>query len=109
VTRHRAQRYISLNTLKTHLRAIIASSVSDGRQEAARRAVDAGIARPRGAERSIRAGQAMHERQLNAQVTELRQQPLQGPLVGKPPAEIGRIRPRRPHLQIIERPDEGAT
>jgi hypothetical protein len=77
VTRHRAQLYISLNTLKTHLRAIYRKLGVDGRQEAARRAVDAGIARPRGAERSIRVGEAMHERQLDAQVTELRQQPLQ--------------------------------
>jgi ATP/maltotriose-dependent transcriptional regulator MalT len=39
-----AQLYISLNTLKTHLRAIYRKLGVDGRQEAVRRAVDLGIA-----------------------------------------------------------------
>ena len=39
-----AQLYISLNTLKTHLRAIYRKLGVDGRQEAAQRAVDLGIA-----------------------------------------------------------------
>lgn len=39
-----AQLYISLNTLKTHLRSIYRKLGVDGRQEAARRAMDLGIA-----------------------------------------------------------------